>query len=307
MLNFTNKFEIEDLGTQEEYVYDIEVEDNHNFFGNNILAHNSVYYQIAPFVDEFKHENPNASLMDCVDFAMNFEKEHISKIIKNTINQFADRLGAYNRSRIGAKVEICADSAIFIAKKRYIARVRDDEGTRFPIESPKLKVMGLEIARSSTPSWCKEKLKEAIPILLDKNENEVKTWIDKIKTEYCSQPLSRIAMNGSISSLNYKLEDKSVPIGSRSGLVYNHYVNSNNLSDRYLNIKPGDKVKRLYLRLPNKFNSNSLAYLTENFESEIDCVDYDTNFEKTFMSPLEIMTAPLNYDLRKTTQSLDDW
>lgn len=307
MLNFTNKFEIEDLGTQEEYVYDIEVEDNHNFFGNNILAHNSVYYQIAPFVDEFKMKNPDATLMDCVDFAMSFEKEHISKIIKNTINQFADRLGAYDRSRIGAKVEICADTAIFIAKKRYIARVRDDEGTRFPVDSPKLKVMGLEIARSSTPSWCKEKLKEAIPILLDNDVNDVRKWLDKIKEEYCTQPLSKISMYGSISSLNYNLEDKGVPIGSRSGLVYNKYLRDNNLTDRYLNIKPGDKVKRLYLKLPNKFNSNSIAYISDNFSNEIDNVDYDMNFEKTFMSPLEIMTAPLNYDLRKTTQSLEDW
>ncbi len=37
------EFEVEDLGIIEEWVYDIEVEDNHNFFANNILVHNSAY------------------------------------------------------------------------------------------------------------------------------------------------------------------------------------------------------------------------------------------------------------------------
>jgi hypothetical protein len=111
-----------------------------------------------------------------------------------------------------------------------------------------------------------------------------------------------------VSNLGYKLSDKGIPIGSRAALVYNKYINDTNLLNTYNPIQPGDKCKRLFLLEPNKFNSNIIAFTNDNFVKEIgDCINYDTNFQKGFMQPLNLMVNAMNYNLEKETVNLDEW
>jgi len=308
MIEVFDNFEIEDLGIQEEWVYDIEVEDNHNFFGNNILIHNSVYYHIEPFVNLYKDKNPNLSINEYVDWADSFEKKVIQPTIERTINDFAYQLNAYNKDKIGAEREIIADTAVFTAKKKYYARVRDSEGTRYSESDPKIKVMGLEIIKSSTPKWSQKKLKEAIPHILDKDEVDLRNWVKVIKQDFRKANLNDIASVGGVSRIDYNLNDKGVPIGSRAAIVHNTYIKNNHLEDKYAPIQAGDKCKRLFLTTPNMFSSEIVAFTNELFTKELECcIDYDTNFEKNFLKPLYLMVEPLNYDLEKETESLDDW
>ena len=109
MIEIIEEFEIEDLGIQEEWVYDIEVEDNHNFFGNNILVHNSAYYHIEPFMNAYIIKNPDQSMDDYVTVADNFEKTVIAPVIQKCIDDFSKELNAYNTEIIGAEREIIAD------------------------------------------------------------------------------------------------------------------------------------------------------------------------------------------------------
>jgi DNA polymerase elongation subunit (family B) len=139
----------------------------------------SVYYHIEPFVEKYIAQNPGLPTNDYVEFADRFEKKVIQPVIEKTINDFAYELNAYNKDKIGAEREIIADAAVFTAKKKYYARVRDNEGTRYPDDSPKIKVMGLEIIKSSTPKWSQKYLKQAIPHILDKNEDDLRTWVNK--------------------------------------------------------------------------------------------------------------------------------
>jgi len=310
MMEVCDNFEIEDLGIQEEWVYDIEVEGNHNFFGNNILVHNSVYYHIEPFVEMYMAKNPGLDINEYVTWADNFEQKVIQPTIQKTIEDFADELNAYNRDKIGCEREIIADAAVFTAKKKYYARVRDNEGTRYPSDSPKIKVMGLEIIKSSTPKWSQKYLKQAIPHILDKDESDLRNWVKDIKQEFTTVDLNMIAAVGGVSRLDYDLEKDTVPIGSRAALRHNMYIEENNLTDKFAPIQAGDKCKRIFLQTPNMFNSNIVAFTNDSFVNEIakcDCVDYDTNFEKNFLKPLMLMVEPMNYDLEKETQELDDW
>lgn len=303
-------FTVQDLGIQEDWVYDIEVANNHNFFGNNILVHNSVYYQIEPFVQRYIDKNPGLSVNDYVEWADQFEQKIIQPVIENVINDFAHELNAYNKDKIGAEREIIADTSVFTAKKKYYARVRDNEGTRYPDDSPKIKVMGLEIIKSSTPTWSKKYLKEAIPHILDKDEDDLRAWVQSIKQEFTTVDLNEIAGVGGVSRLDYNLDKDTVPIGSRAAIRHNMYITENNLTDKYAPIQAGDKCKRIFLQTPNIFNSNIVAFTNDSFVNEIDkynCVDYDTNFEKNFLKPLYLMVEPLNYDLEKETENLDDW
>lgn len=270
----------------------------------------SVYYHIEPFVERYIQQNPGLPIGDYVTWADNFEKKIIQPVITKTIDEFAHKLNAYNKDKIGAEREIIADAAVFTAKKKYYARVRDSEGTRYADDAPKIKVMGLEIIKSSTPIWSKKYLKEAIPHILDKDENDLRDWIKTIKNEFIEVNLNQIAAVGSVSRIDYKLGEKGVPFGSRAALIHNKYLKDHNLEDQYAPIQAGDKCKRIFLQTPNVFNSEIIAFTNDSFVKEIlkyNCVDYDTQFEKGFMKPLDLMVAPLNYDLDKETAELDDW
>ena len=303
-----NDFTVECLGTQEHWVYDIEVEDNHNFFGNNILVHNSIYYHFEPFVEKFEIENPECTLEDKINFCDNFEKQTIQPLIKKCIDDFSSELHAFNKEAIGAEREIIADETVFVAKKKYFSRVRDSEGVRYPLDNPYTKVMGLELIKSGTPPFSKKYIKNAIPMILDSTEDELKDWVNTIKTEYNKIELNQIASTNGVSNLDYVLGAKGVPIGARSALVHNNYIEVHKLEDKFSKISAGDKTKRLYLIEPNPLGSNVVAFLDDKFiEMFKEYIDYDTNFAKGFMSPLEIMTTALKWDLQRTTASLDDW
>lgn len=267
----------------------------------------SVYYHIEPFMERYQTQNPGLSVNEYVDWANDFEMKVIQPIIQKTIVDFADELNAYKVDAIGAEREIIADAAVFTAKKKYYARVRDNEGTRMPEDKPKIKVMGLDIIKSSTPLWSKKYLKEAIPHILDKDENDLRNWIRSIKDNFIKVDLNEIANVGGVSRIDYDLVKDTVPIGSRAAIRHNLYVKNNNLDDIYAPIQGGDKCKRLFLQEPNKFDSNVIAFTNDQFVNEIDCVDYDTQFHKMFMKPLDLMVGPLNYNLEKETEELDDW
>lgn len=302
-------FEIEDLGIQEEDVYDIEVEDNHNFFGNDILLHNSTYFQVEPLVLQFKKKHPDATVDDCVNFIDKLFDKVIQPAIDKSIDDAVYDLNAYDRSRIQAKKELVADKAIWCAKKKYLARVLEDEGARFPVDNPHIKVMGLELAKSTTPSWVKEKLNFATGILFDKNETDLKDWVNIVKSEYTNLKVDEIAQVGAANRLDYDLNEKGVPILSRAAIVYNNFITNNNLEGEFNLIEPSNKFKYIRLIEPNPFKSDACAYLDGKFAEEYlrKYIDYDTMFEKSFISPLQLMCTSMGYDLYRQTEILEDW
>ena len=269
----------------------------------------SVYFQIEIFMNKYQEQNPNLSIDEYVDWADSFEKKVIQPIIQHTVDTFCSELNAYNKEKIWAEREAIADVGIFSAKKKYIARVRDSEGTRYPENDPYMKVMGMEIAKSSTPIWAKKKLKESLSVILDNEYHDLMNWVADIKSDFTKTDLNNIAQVGTANNLNYNLKtDKGIPIGSRAALCYNEYIKEKAIDDKYNAILPGDKNKKLFLVEPNPLKSNIVSYATDNFIEEIrDYIDYDTNFEKGFLNALQLMVDSLGWDLSKKTESLDEW
>lgn len=268
----------------------------------------SFYYHIEPFMKHYMAKNPNLTLNDYVNWADSFEKKLIQPLIQQSIDDFAHQLNAYNNAAIGCEREIISDAGVFAEKKKYYARVRDSEGTRFPEDDPYIKVMGLDVIKSSTPAWSKKRLKSAIPHILDKDEDDLRNWINEIKQGFITANRNDIAAVGSVSRIDYNLQtDKGIPIGSRAALVHNQYIKDHNLEHKYAPVQAGDKCKRIFLTTPNKFNSNIVAFTNDEFVNELDCIDYDKQFEKGFLNPLKLMVNALEYNLEKETESLDDW
>lgn len=312
MKEITN-FKIESLGICEEWVYDIEVQDNHNFFGNDILLHNSIYFQIEPFINKYC---PNSSIQEKTQWANKFYEKVIQKIVNSVIDTFSFNLNAFDKTFINAEREVIADDGILIAKKKYALRVRDNEGKVFALDNPKIKIQGLEIIQGGTAVFSKKYLEEAIPVILDKSENEIKEWFLETKKKFSSQRLENIAKTIGVS----KLEDpdwgtvskgRSVPIpfASKACIVSNQYIKTNNIQEEFSEIDAGNKVKILYLTKPNPLkNADAFAFIDSRFAYKFkDYIDYDINFNKFFVSPLENMLNVLNIDINKITENLEEW
>jgi len=277
----------------------------------------SVYISIAPFVDEkFGSQKDTPELIqEKVDFCDSFVKMYIDPIVQDTNKMFSEMLNAYDSSIIVAEREAISSVGIFVAKKKYLLRIYDMEGVRY--HEPDLKMMGIEIIRSSTPQFTRKYLKECIDILLDKDEETLRQWLFDIKDKYTSAPIENIAKITGIGNLNYKLDEIeydennrkiSIPINSKSALVTNSYIKSSpEFESRYTQILVNDKVKFLYLREPNPLGANTFAFIDNEFgELFREYVDFDMNWEKSFMKPLDILIKPLNWNMNAST-SLDGW
>lgn len=268
----------------------------------------SGYFTVDKFVEKAFQNKPDATKIDKVEFCDKFYNQVVDKFVQKSIDDFGKEYNAYNTDVIGSEREIIADAGVWTAKKKYFARVIDSEGVRY--KEPKLKVMGLDIIRSGTPTFVKKKLKESLDIIIDSDAESMIKWKDNVKLEFMKQNLNDIAKVQGVSNIDYEPGAKGVPIGARSVLVHNGYIKKLKIENEIQLLDAGNKVKLAYLKEPNIFNSNVIAWSNDKFVDilkDSNCIDYELNFEKFFLSPLELMTNALNWNLRKETASLDDW
>jgi hypothetical protein len=203
------------------------------------------------------------------------------------------------------KRENIAERGIWTAKKRYILNVWDSEGVRY--EEPKLKMMGIEAVKSSTPAPCRAMIKDALKIMMNGTEDEVIDFIDKSRKEFKALPPEDIAFPRSASNVTkYQAHStiyaKGTPIHIRGALLYNHYVKKHKLDNKYSLIQNGEKVKFCYLKKPNIIHENIISFI-QDFPCEIGLdkyIDYDLQFEKAFLEPLKIILDVIGWNVEKT-------
>ncbi len=224
--------------------------------------------------------------------------------IEPAIAQAMTKLGNYTNAfehKIDFKREVIADKGVFVAKKRYALNVLDDEGLR--LKEPKLKVMGLEIVRSSTPGPIRASLKEAVRLILTSDEEHLQTFIEEAKQEFKARTPEDIAFPRGCNNLRKYTSDadiytKGTPIHVRGSLLYNNLIKKKKLNLKYEKIQEGDKIKFLYLKEPNNIGENTIAFVTK-LPKEFDVdkyIDYDLIFQKAFVDPLENILKPLGWN-----------
>lgn len=226
-----------------------------------------------------------------------------SEKLQLVINKSFDSLKEYTNSYVNQmkmKRENIADTAIFLAKKKYIMNVYDSEGSKY--DEPKLYMKGIEAVKSSTPFSCREKIKEALRIIMQGSNENLIDFIEKFRIEFNRLPFEDVAFPRGVNGLE-KYQDKrniysdGTPIHVRGALVYNTLLKENALDKKYQTINEGDKIKFCYMKLPNTFRENVISCpgsLPE--ELKIDrYVDYSTQFEKAFFSPIKNITDAIRW------------
>jgi DNA polymerase elongation subunit (family B) len=229
--------------------------------------------------------------------------------IDSGYQELAEYMNAYSQKMV-MKREVLADKGIWIAKKNYVLNVHNSEGVQFA--KPKQKVMGLAMVRSSTPSVIREELKNSVDVILEGDEKVLQKYIAGYKAEFQKFPVEAIAFPRGVSGLKQyagsPIYAPKTPIHVRAALLYNHYVKKLGIDKKYPLIREGDKIKFVYLRTPNSIRENVIAFISElpkefNLESFI---DYDLQFDKTFVEPLKTIIEPLNWTAEEVS-SLEDF
>ena len=262
----------------------------------------SIYLNLGPLVNKF-FASKSSDKTAVVGLLDKICKEKLEPFIESSYEELAYYVSAYDQ-KMQMKRENIADRGISTAKKRYILNVWDSEGDRY--KEPKLKIMGLETARSSTPAYFRTKLYDAFKMIVTQTNDDLINYVEEIKKESCSQDYSDISFPRGVNGLNKygsksEIYQKGTPIHVRGALLYNHYVRKNNLHHKHQMIQEGEKIKFVYLRMPNPIMENCISYFNEiPKEFGLDnYIDYSLQFNKSFLKPLENVLECIGWTSRK--------
>jgi len=263
----------------------------------------SIYLNLGPLVDKF-FAAKSGDKVAVVGLLDKICEDKFEPYIEKCYQDLASYVSAYDQ-KMQMKRENIADRGIWTAKKRYILNVWDSEGVRY--EDPKLKMMGIEAVKSSTPAPCRKMIKEALKLMMSGTEEDVIEFIDKSRSEFKKMPPEQISFPRSVSDVvKYKSSSsiyiKGTPIHCRGALLFNHYIKENKLDNKYSLIKNGEKIKFCYLKKPNTLHENVISFIQE-FPKELNLdkyIDYDLQFEKSFVEPLKAILDAIGWNVEKT-------
>ena len=269
----------------------------------------SIYLNLGPLV-ETVFEGREKSDQSIVRFLTKVCDVELEKYIQNSYEELATYVNAYDQKMI-MKRENIANKGIWTAKKRYILNVWNSEGVQY--NEPKLKMMGIEAVKSSTPASCRVAIKEALNVIMNGTEDDVQQYISGFRNKFESLPPEDIAFPRGCNNLAKftsanAIYTKGTPIHVRGALLYNFHAKKNKITHKYPLIQEGEKVKFLYLRTPNMIQENVVSFFqTLPKEFGLDkSIDYDLQFQKSFLDPLQVILDTINWKAEKIA-TLEDF
>jgi len=263
----------------------------------------SIYLNMGPLVDKFL-SNKSDDKTKVVQLLDKICEDKLEPFIEQSYQELANYVQAYEQKMI-MKRENIAERGIWTAKKRYILNVWNSEGVQY--SEPKLKMMGIEAVKSSTPAPCRQMIKDGLKLMMNGTEEDVIDFIDKCRKDFKNLPPEEIAFPRSVSDVvKYKsysnIYTKGTPIHCRGALLFNHYIKEKKLTNKYSLINNGEKIKFIYLKKPNIIHENVISFI-QDFPRELNLdkyIDYDLQFEKSFVEPLKAILDAIGWNVEKT-------
>ena len=294
------------------------IERDVNEFLNKLLKTTNVAYVVASDTDSiyirlgevvnriFKDTSDTRKVVRIMD---KFCDETLQPQIDKSFEKLAKYVNAYEQKMI-MKREVIANKGIWTAKKRYILNVYNEEGVE--LKEPKLKIMGIEAVKSSTPSACRDKIKEALKVIMNKDELALIQFIDDFRKQFKKLRPEDIAFPRSCNNLKKyssrtTIYTKSCPIHVRGSLLYNNLLKKKKLK-KYQQIQEGDKVKFVQLKEPNPLRENVISFIGA-LPKEFDLhkyIDYDNQFDKSFLEPLRFIVNAIDWSFERQS-TLDEF
>jgi len=294
------------------------IEEKINKYMNDLLKTNGVDYVIASDTDSIylrlgelvdKVYSKKTDVNQLISFMDRVCEDKIQPYIDNSYQELATYVNAYSQ-KMQMKREGLSNKGIWTAKKRYILNVYNNEGVQYA--EPQMKVMGLEMVKSSTPSSIRDKMKEVIKLMVTGTEDDVQEFIANFRKEFRTLPIEEISFPRSVNGLKTytdkaQIYTKGTPIHVKGALLYNYLLNKHNLSNKYPKVQEGEKLKFTYLIQPNPINDTVISYPTRlPTEFGLDnYIDYELQFEKAFLDPIKIILDCMNWQSEKTSSLAD--
>lgn len=272
----------------------------------------SIYLNLAPLVGKtIKETNPDADDNTVIGFLDKICEAKLQPYIDKSYQELAGLVNAYAQKMIMKREALC-NKGIWTAKKRYILNVFNQEGVQYA--KPEIKIMGLEVKKSSTPSFFREKMERCIEIVINETEEALIDYIAQVKEEMRKVNVADIAFPRGVNGIGQYTDKKTglfvsaTPIHVRGSILYNYHIKKAKLEKKYEFIKDGEKIKWIYLKTPNPLLSNNVVSFPFVLPEELDLmdyIDYDTQFEKAFIEPFKIITDKIGWKCEKTASILD--
>jgi DNA polymerase elongation subunit (family B) len=268
----------------------------------------SIYLRLGELVDKVHPKESN--VQQIIQFMDKVCEQKIQPFIDESYQELATYVNAYAQ-KMQMKREGLSDKGIWTAKKRYILNVYNNEGVQY--NEPHMKVMGLEMIKSSTPAAIREKMNTLIKMVMLGTEEEVQDFIQTFREEFKSLPAEDISFPRGLNGLktysdSVTMYKKGTPIHVRGAIVYNHFLKQYKLDKKYPLIQEGEKLKFTYLKVPNHFKESVVSFpgrLPKEFNLQ-EYIDYDTQFDKSFLEPIKVILDCIDWKTEKTN-SLDSF
>ena len=256
----------------------------------------SIYVNLGKLVEKTCEGKDDQQI---ADFLGKVCDNKLEPYIAKCFDELADYSNAFKNAMV-MKREVIANKGIWIAKKRYMLNVLDEEGIR--LADPKLKLMGIEAVKSSTPQVCRGRIKEAIKLIMSKEETDLHKFIADFRKEFFSLSPEQVSFPRSCNNLRkYRSASdifiKGTPIHVKGALIYNYQIEQFGLQNKYPFIQEGDKIKFVKLKPANPFKFDVISYIT-TLPTEFNLnnyVDYDIQFDKTFLDPMRFILDAIGW------------
>ena len=265
----------------------------------------SIYLNLGPLVEKVYGADGKVSMSGekVIEFMDRVCEDKIQPFIDKSYEELADYVHAYEQ-KMQMKREGLSDKGIWTAKKRYILNVYNNEGVQYA--KPKLKVMGLEMVKSSTPTVVRDKMYELVDLVVNTDEETVQQFIANFQEEFRKLSVEDISFPRGCNGLkeysdSVTIYKKGTPIHVKGAILYNHFLKQHDLMNKYPLIKEGEKLKFTYLKTPNPFRDMVVSFpgrLPKEFELQ-EYVDYETMFNKTFIDPIRIILDSIGWQTEK--------